>query len=66
MRRPEQLEQLLTDRYPLAAAIAACALERQESRGGHLRTDFPALDTELDDVHLLFGADGRVRQESWR
>jgi L-aspartate oxidase len=66
LRRPEQLGQLRADPYPLAAAIAACALERRESRGGHLRADFPALDTELDGVHLLFGADGRVRQESWR
>jgi L-aspartate oxidase len=66
MRRAEQLEQLLADSYPLAAAIAACALERKESRGGHLRADFPALDPGLDGVHLLFGADGQVRQESWR
>jgi L-aspartate oxidase len=66
MRRPGQLRQLLTDSYPLAAAIAACALERQESRGGHLRADFTALDPELDGIHLLFGADGRVRHESWR
>jgi L-aspartate oxidase len=66
MRRAGQLEQLLGDPYPLAAAIAACALERQESRGGHLRADFPALDPGLDGVHLLFGADGQVRQESWR
>jgi len=66
MRRPEQLEQLLADPYPLAAAIAACALERQESRGGHLRADFPALDPELDGAHLVFGAGGQVRREAWR
>lgn len=66
MRRPDQLEALLADPYPLARAIAACALERQESRGGHLRADFPALNPELDGVHLLFCAEGRVRHESWR
>jgi aspartate oxidase len=66
MRRPEQLEQLLADPYPLAAAIAACALARRESRGGHLRADFPTLDPELDGVHLIFGADGQVRREAWR
>jgi len=65
MRRPEQLEQLLSDPYPLAAAIAACALQRQESRGGHLRADFPALDPELDGVHLIFGSNGQVRRETW-
>ena len=53
MRRPEQLEALLADPYPLAAAIAACALERRESRGGHLRTDFPRLDPSLDRVHII-------------
>jgi L-aspartate oxidase len=66
MRRPEELEQLLANPYPLAAAIAACALEREESRGGHLRADFPALDSELDGVHLVFTAEGRVRRETWR
>jgi L-aspartate oxidase len=66
MRRTEQLEQLLDNPYPLAAAIAACALQRQESRGGHLRADFPALDPALDDVHLIFSANGQVRSESWR
>ncbi len=66
MRRPEQLERLLSDPYPLAAAIAACALQRQESRGGHLRADFPALDPELDGVHLIYGSNGQVRRASWR
>ena len=44
-------------------AIAACALERRESRGGHLRADFPGIDHELDGVHLVLGADGEVRRE---
>ena len=42
MRRPEQLRELREDPYPLAAAIATAALERRESRGGHLRADHPA------------------------
>ncbi len=40
LRRPEPLSDLRDDPYPLARAIAACALERRESRGGHLRADF--------------------------
>jgi L-aspartate oxidase len=64
-RRPEELRELLADPYPLATAIARCALERRESRGGHLRADFPAIEPELDGVHIVFGTDG-VRQESWR
>jgi L-aspartate oxidase len=66
MRRPEQLEELLADPYPLAAAIAACALERQESRGGHLRADFPHLDPTLDGVHIVRTANGATRIETWR
>jgi L-aspartate oxidase len=66
LRRPEQLEALLANPYPLAAAIAACALERRESRGGHLRTDFPRLDPSFDNVHIIRDSDGGIRTESWR
>ncbi len=65
LRRPAQLEELLGDPYPLAAAIAACALERRESRGGHLRADFPRLDPGLDGVHIVRGAGGEIRRERW-
>jgi L-aspartate oxidase len=65
LRRPEQLEQLLNDPYPLAAAIAACALERRESRGGHLRADYPHLDPSLDGVHIVGAPDGELRRETW-
>jgi L-aspartate oxidase len=66
MRRAEQLEELLTDPYPLAAAIAACALERRESRGGHLRADFPHLDPSLDATHIIRTPGGKTRTETWR
>ncbi len=65
MRRADQLEELLGSPYPLAAAIAACALERRESRGGHLRADFPHLDPALDGVHLVHEPSGRIRHERW-
>jgi len=65
MRRPEQLEELLADPYPLAKAIAACALARQESRGGHLRADFPHLDPSLDGIHIVREAGGSIRRERW-
>jgi L-aspartate oxidase len=64
-RRAEELERLLGNPYPLAAAIARCALERRESRGGHLRTDFPALDSDLDGIHIVLGGDGTIRRERW-
>jgi len=64
-RRPERLEELCDDEYPLAAAIAASALERRESRGGHLRSDFPHVDPALDGVHLVRTAAGEIRRERW-
>jgi L-aspartate oxidase len=66
LRRPQQLGELREDRYPLAAAIATAALERRESRGGHLRADCPGLDPELDGVHIVLGPDGKTRREEWR
>jgi L-aspartate oxidase len=65
VRRPAQLRELLAEPYPLAAAIATAALERRESRGGHLRTDFPNLDPQLDGVHIVLGPDGETRHETW-
>jgi len=66
MRRAKQLKELLTNPYPLAAAIASCALERRESRGGHLRADFPHLDASLDATHIVRTPDGKTRIETWR
>jgi L-aspartate oxidase len=39
-----------------AAAISASALRREESRGAHFRSDYPAPDPKLEGQHdLLFG-----------
>jgi L-aspartate oxidase len=65
-RNPDDLAALVSDPYPLASAIARSALNRAESRGGHLRTDRPESDPELDGVHLVLAADGEVRREHWR
>jgi len=66
IRRPELLRELLADPYPLATAVATAALEREESRGGHLRADFPNLDPALDGIHVVVGPDGATRREAWR
>ena len=65
IRRPDELRELQADPYPLARAIATCALERRESRGGHLRTDCPDIDHALDGTHLVLAANGEVRREEW-
>jgi L-aspartate oxidase len=66
LRNPDDLASLISSPYPLATAIARCALNRRESRGGHLRTDCPAADSDLDGVHFVLAADGEVRREEWR
>jgi len=53
VRDREGLERLLEDPHPLARMIAACALARRESRGAHLRSDFPDTDSELDGRHTV-------------
>jgi L-aspartate oxidase len=66
LRNPDDLARLISDPYPLASAVAAAALGRRESRGGHLRTDCPQIDADLDGIHLVLAADGQVRPEEWR
>lgn len=65
LRDPAELAELRADPYPLAAAVAASALERAESRGGHLRRDRHQPDPALDGIHLVVGPDGSVRHERW-
>jgi L-aspartate oxidase len=66
VRNPDDLAGLIADPYPLARAIATSALDRRESRGGHLRTDCPDPDPSLDGVHVVLGPDGAARRERWR
>ena len=49
----------------VAESIVACALRREESRGAHQRTDFPARDDERFLAHSLVhrGSDGTSRVE---
>jgi succinate dehydrogenase / fumarate reductase flavoprotein subunit len=41
-----------------ADCVAQAALERQESRGGHTRDDFPAMSPEWRKVNLICTLDG--------
>jgi succinate dehydrogenase / fumarate reductase flavoprotein subunit len=47
----------------VAESVAQAALERQESRGGHTRDDYPAMSPEWRKVNLICsaGADGHVQ-----
>jgi succinate dehydrogenase / fumarate reductase flavoprotein subunit len=42
----------------IADCVAQAALERQESRGGHTRDDFPAMSPEWRKVNLIATLDG--------
>jgi L-aspartate oxidase len=56
---------LASDPHPLARLIAHAALARKESRGCHLRSDYPDVDPELEDVHFAFAAGDAPRAEPW-
>jgi succinate dehydrogenase / fumarate reductase flavoprotein subunit len=49
----------------VSECIAKAALERQESRGGHTRDDFPATDSEWGGINLVCSraADGSIALE---
>lgn len=59
------LERLLADPHPLAQLVGRCGLLREETRGAHVRTDFPDLDTRLDSHHGVVDARGDARFEIW-
>jgi L-aspartate oxidase len=59
------LERLRSDAHPLARMIAACALERSESRGAHHRSDCPERDPALDRHHVIVEGDEHVAWQTW-
>jgi L-aspartate oxidase len=65
MRNPDDLARLISNPYPLARAIGASALDRRESRGGHLRRDAPDTNHALDGLHVVVHPDGSVTEEEW-
>jgi L-aspartate oxidase len=65
-RSAEGLTGLLRDPHPLARLIARSALERQESRGTHMRTDHPEQRAQLDARHVVVaGAGEQLEWQRW-
>lgn len=52
-RDADGLEALLGDPHPLARLVATCALAREETRGAHVRLEFPVADPVLDGHHTV-------------
>lgn len=65
LRTGSELERLTEDPYPLAAAIGKSALAREESRGGHRRTDYRETRSDLDQNHLILLPDGSIESRRW-
>jgi L-aspartate oxidase len=59
------LEQLAADPHPLARMIALSALQRDESRGAHRRSDRPHTDPAFDLRHIVVDPAGQLRFEVW-
>src|SRR4051812_29544591 len=64
-RDAEGLAELRDDPHPLARIVAACAMLRTESRGAHVRSDFPETDLALDGHHAVVHNDGLPAFEPW-
>jgi L-aspartate oxidase len=56
---------LTRDPHPLVRLIAAGALTRQESRGAHLRLDFPERSALLDGRHVTIRTGSEPTLETW-
>ncbi|MFZ0386822.1 MAG: aspartate oxidase, partial [Solirubrobacteraceae bacterium] len=65
VRDADGLRTLLGDEHPLVRLIARAALARQESRGAHRRTDFPALDPTMDRRHVTLTGGAEPSIETW-
>ena len=64
VRERTGLERLAGVEHPLARAIARCALLREETRGAHVRSDFPLTRPDLDRMHTVLH-DGEPAFERW-
>jgi L-aspartate oxidase len=59
------LRSLAADEHPLVRLIATAALARQESRGAHLRLDFPERDPAMEGRHITLTERRAPTTESW-
>ncbi len=65
VRTDEGLGRLLEAAHPLARLIARCALARTESRGAHLRVEYPQRDHTLDHRHAVVDRAETIAWQTW-
>ncbi|MDQ6606767.1 MAG: hypothetical protein M3Z06_09510, partial [Actinomycetota bacterium] len=65
-RDGDGLRILLDDPSPAVRLIARCALAREETRGAHIRRDFPERDARLDHHHVTIEAESEPLLAGWR
>jgi L-aspartate oxidase len=64
-RSAEGLSGLLDDPHPLARLIGRSAIEREETRGTHTRSERPERDVRLDGRHAVLDRAGQLGWEIW-
>ena len=65
VRSEQGLSRLLNAPHPLARLIARCALARTESRGAHLRVEYPERDPALDHRHVIVDEAETISWAHW-
>jgi L-aspartate oxidase len=65
VREAAGLGRLRSSRILLVRLLAAAALARAESRGGHFRADFPSPDPALDGFHTVTRQGSPPVMERW-
>jgi L-aspartate oxidase len=64
-RDGDGLRTLAGDEHPLVRLIATAALTREESRGAHLRLDFPERDPAMEGRHVTLEQSREPTLEDW-
>jgi L-aspartate oxidase len=65
IRNADGLARLARSPHLLASLVARSALEREESRGGHFRSDFPEENPGLDGRHTVIRPGRDPELEPW-
>ncbi len=66
VRSAAGLKALSRDAHPLARLIARAALEREETRGTHTRSDYPEREAQLDGRHVVVNENDRLEWHDWQ